>query len=594
MLFNGEAIFGAVDFEPGSGAAARRVAEIVDKASSSGLEARTFAAGNAVLGRAAFRSGTANFDDRADSRDVWAIACGELLDRQHRSDMPYHFEPARSVFLAEGVGAEGLSFMRRIDGTFAAAVWSQNERQLTLLVDRRADCRLYYRAGAGQVTFSSWLPFLRNDAAEIDPQAVAEFLRFLYIAPPRTIYRGISSVEPGCYVAARPGQIETTRLAGQVSSSSSSQQSGEILADFQFLLEQAVARRLGQRRTGVFLSSGVDSAAVLAAAQKLNPGGVEAFTVGFDAADLDETRAAQSLARQLGVPHYELRYDLDKYHEAFHRIARGFEQPFGDPAALPLVLASQSLSDRVEVITGGTGGDDLFGSPIPRHLWFSSAIAGRLPRALRIPLARVAGAAGVGEIFEFDDLEELFVTWKGWSKRDLGELLGVTPNFAESGFYRAFRDHRGAEPQALYDALGVFPPDDCRFESAALARRPIELPYHDADLTAYVRTLPASWRTSNGDTKIVLRRLFAQYFPQGRLPEKKRYFNIPLQALMARGDFALIKECLAPERLKRVGLVEPDRTTMWINRFIAGEEDLRFKIWALLVLHAWTDARPAA
>ena len=594
MLFNGEAIFGVIHFADATHIAAERADWIVEQAKQLGAHAEFRSSGPAHLGFAATHGSAVDDACLALTGNVCGVVCGELFDRQESSLRCYNEEPDRSSFVAKGIRNEGTTFIDHLDGTFAAAIWGERERQLILACDRRADCRLYYSLEDDQIVFSSWLALLNHASLEVDSRAVAEFLRFLYIAPPRTIYRGVASVEPGHYVVARPGMIEARPVVSPMQfrwEAEERDQDADALRDFQFLMEQAVARRLGQRRTAVFLSSGVDSATVMAACHRLNRGRVEAYTIGFDQADLDETNAARSLAEQLGVPYHELRFELDQYEAAFQQMTIGFEQPFGDPAALPLVLASQQLSGTTEVITGGTGGDDLFGAPIPRHLWFSTAIAGRFPRSLRQALAKAAGALGRGDVFDFDDLPELFVTWKGWTGRELGELLGTAPDFSDSGFYRKFREHRHCDPQSLYDALGIYPPDDCRFESAALARLPIELPYHDFDLTAYVQQLPQDLRMSHGDTKILLRRLFAHYFPAGRLPEKKHYFNIPLHTLMARSNFALVNEWLAPDLLKKQGFVDPQQARSWIARYLAGESALGFRIWALVVLHAWLEAR---
>src|SRR5690606_4689426 len=100
-----------------------------------------------------------------------------------------------------------------------------------------------------------------------------------------------------------------------------------------------------------------------AGCQQSNPGRVEAFTVGFDNSALDETSAAGALARQIGIPHRELRFGLSEYRAAFSRIAAGFDQPLGDPAALALVPACAAAAESVDVIVDGTGSDGVFGSP---------------------------------------------------------------------------------------------------------------------------------------------------------------------------------------------------------------------------------------
>jgi CRISPR/Cas system endoribonuclease Cas6 (RAMP superfamily) len=89
---------------------------------------------------------------------------------------------------------------------------------------------------------------------------------------------------------------------------------------------------------------------------------------------------------------------------------------------------------------------------------------------------------------------------------------------------------------------------------------------------------------------VALRRLLAQYVPGATL-NKKRYFNMPLQELMAHSNHALINDFLTPEIMKKHDAVDAGTARQWIARYLAGESALRFKIWALIVLHAWLDAR---
>lgn len=599
MLFNGEAIFGVVDFAGGSQSSMRSAEKIVQHAVRVGAHASYQVSGTAVLGfvNREIRSGPAA--PIVEAATVAAVAVGELLARGQRESL-YIREPDRSSFVANEFAAAGLPFLQKLDGTFAAAIWNEKDREFILICDRRGDGRLFYTVENGQLLFSSWLSLLARPRAFVDRQAISEFLRFLYIAPPRTIYSGIRRVEGGHYVTATSGRVVTHRWPCQAVENNgytARDGDGQDLADFQTRFETAIGRRIAGRRAGVLLSSGVDSAALAAGCEHASPGGVETFTVGFDNVELDETEAARALARQIGVPHTELRFGMSQYSAAFERVISGMEQPFGDPVQLPLALACEHARRTVDVLCDGTGSDGLFGAPIPRHLKFSLEIASKLPVALRRNIAatarllRFSYLSRHATLFEFDDPEELFITWSGWNKRELIDILNCPIDFSESGFYRIFRSHASSGSQPLYDAIGVFPPDDSRFEAAALAGLPLELPYHDVDLWSYVRNLPESCRIADGETKVILRRLFSRYFPAAGLTTQKHYFNIPLQELMARSKYSLIEEHLAPETIKRHGLVDANRARTYIDRFIAGDERLRFKVWALLVLHAWLDKR---
>ena len=97
----------------------------------------------------------------------------------------------------------------------------------------------------------------------------------------------------------------------------------------------------------------------------------------------------------------------------------------------------------------------------------------------------------------------------------------------------------------------------------------------------------------DGESKVLLKQLFAKYFPAKLRLIKKHYFNIPLSDLLAENNFEIIRTSLAREMILRHNLVDPEKAGMWLDRYMAGDGSLMFKVWALLVLHAWLDARRA-
>jgi asparagine synthase (glutamine-hydrolysing) len=591
MLFNCEAIFGAVDFAHATPTCASLAQEIIGAARRRGRHICYRTAGRGTLGQLRRSAGV----PPAVRSGLTVITMGEFYVRGEPEEL-YRDEPQRSMTLAARFASEGEPFLEKLDGVFAFAIWNEDAQELLLACDGRGDGRLFYALEENRLSFSTWLPLLVSPARAIDPMAVSEFLRFFYIAAPRTIYRGITRLDGGCLLRFTREQVEVKSLCGAEPIGESS--AAHSLAEFQNRFATAIRRRVGNRRAAVLLSGGVDSAALAAGCERANPGHVEAFTVGFDKPELDETRAARALANQMGIPHRELRFTIAEYAAIFARVIEGMEQPFADPVELPLALACQSAKQSVEVICDGTGSDGMFGGRIPSHLRFSVQFAAKLPVALRHRLSGLMRRSGVGvlarqaTLFDFDDPEELFVTWAGWRQRDLADLFGRTTDFADTGFYRAYRSHAEEGAQAVYDVIGVFPPDDSRFDCASLSDTPMALPYHDLDLWHYVRALPEECRFTRGENKLALRRLLAQYVPGATL-NKKRYFNMPLQELMAYSNHALINEFLAAEIMKKHDAVDAERARPWIARYLAGESGLRFKIWALVVLHAWLDAHQA-
>jgi len=599
LLFDGEAIFGVVDFSGQSQAARCQAEQLARRATELGAHSGYAIFGGTALGWINRKIDGGQSNAPIHNATLPIVVAGELF-----SVAPPQCEPSlpgrQYDWIINGYQAGGSEFLTQLDGTFALALWQEREQRLALMTDRSGDGKLFFHKEADRLLFSSWLKLLGGPHHEIDRQSFHEFLRFLYITPPRTIYQGIYRIEPGNSVNVSLGAMETAVLEPMSANQAElarADDADETLQEFQNLFEGSIRRRIGARRVGVFLSSGVDSATLLAGCDQVNPGQVEAFTVGFDTVELDESNVARALANCLGVPHTTLRFNFSDYRAAFANMAQAFEQPFADPACLPLTCAANAARERVNVISDGSGSDGLFGARIPRHLQFSLDFSAKLPRAARksvgalIKRTDFLNLSSYAALFDFDDPEELFVTWSGWGKRDLEELLGGPVSFDQSGFYRAFRAQKHANSQQRFDAIGVFPPDDARFEAAALVNLPIELPYHDVDLGNFIRRLPQPLRFQDRVTKILLRQLFAKYYSEYNKILKKRYFTFPLHSFMADQDYALVRRFLSAECLTRHALVDPRRAAGWIDRYLAGDQSLLFKIWSLLVMHAWLESR---
>ncbi len=602
MLLHNRAIFGALAFHDDR-IALLCAAEMERRGRRLGAMTTLRHDGGVVLGVAS-RTSSVQFDDGRDRGRVPVVMAGEIVNR---GDLALELTGnARSVatdagLLARAYEAWDLRCLSRLDGAFAAAIWDDRHKRLLLSCDHQGAAHLYYHVAPDRLVFSSWLPLLSDLAKGIDRGAAKEFLRFLYISSSRTLYEGISRLTPGEYLVAAGGQVSTNHLPPHLPGWSdvdlSRRDARDLVTTFEELLLASVRRRVGDRRVGVLLSGGIDSATLTAACHKACPGQVETFTVAFDDPNLDESGVAEACARHLSLRHHCLRFDFPTYRRAFDAVVRGFDLPFADPASLPILLACEAGRDRVDLFVDGTGADGLFGAPIPRHLRFSLAVSAHFPdraRALlthalrRVPIARLRGCA---PLFDFDDIEELFVTWPGWSRKEVEGLLGEATSFDETRLYRTFREWRDRGPQELYNALWVLPPDDCRFEAAGVVGLPMHLPYHDRDLRGFVHRLPAHYRRDRDETKILLRRLFTRYYPQPFWGAKKHYFNFPVHAFLARRNYEIVRDYLAPDRIARHGIVDPGGVAPWIRRYLGGDHALAFKVWALMLLQRWLDTR---
>src|SRR5260370_19187054 len=102
--------------------------------------------------------------------------------------------------LSEGLARWGVvPTLRECEGMFALALWDRQKRELTLIRDRLGIKPLYWGRAGRALLFGSELKALHRHPdwrPEIDPDAVAAFLRFGCQPAPPSLYPGVPKAEP--------------------------------------------------------------------------------------------------------------------------------------------------------------------------------------------------------------------------------------------------------------------------------------------------------------------------------------------------------------------------------------------------------------
>ena len=278
-------------------------------------------------------------------------------------------------------------------GMFAIALWDVQERTLHLARDRFGEKPLYYGwagSGAGRAfVFGSELKALRAFPGFSNPvcrQALAQYMRFMVVPAPLSIYEGIYKLEPGCLlrVAAGDGLPRFARndeagisikrwwaLADVVHAGAKNQLTDEVEA------VDALEQRLGDAvrlqsladvPLGAFLSGGVDSSAIVALMRQQSTRPVKTFTVGFEEAGFDESPHARAVAKHLGTDHAELFVTAAEAQAVISQLPAMYDEPFADSSQIPTHLVCRAARQHVTVALSGDAGDELFGG-YNRYFW---------------------------------------------------------------------------------------------------------------------------------------------------------------------------------------------------------------------------------
>jgi asparagine synthase (glutamine-hydrolysing) len=553
----------------------------------------------------------------------------DLIPRGHR------FETACDTEVIPHLYEEhGLSFVSRLNGMFAFAVFDAKEGRLVLGRDRAGEKPLYYLEQNGEVMFASEIKALLAHprvGRQRDLHALTRYLLYGYFPAPYTPFLGVRKLPAGHLLIAERGRLRVepywdlrrcyeVRPAGAPGLDARGREAGpdegEAAREVHRLLSEAVRLRLrADAPVGVFLSGGVDSTAIAALAVEIAGRSVPTFTLGFKDAEFDETAYARRVAARLGTEHHEMTVGEPEMMEALLQMARLLDEPLADASLVPTHLLSRFARRTIKVALGGEGGDELFAG-YPTYLGDALARSyGRLPATVRGLLRRVVEA--IPPSFGNVGIEYLL-------KRFVA-AADLPPVVRHQVWFGAFPPDRQKEilsPEAL-DALASGPPDDPLQEARAIPeglrlRHPLDAllltdflmylqddlltkvdrasmaaslevraPFLHHPLVEYVASLPASMKLRGFTSKRILKKALAGHLSRETLTRRKRGFNIPLARFMHNTLAPLLHRALHPESVARAGLLRPEAVTTLLREHMERRRDHGRLLWNLLMLQLW-------
>lgn len=250
-----------------------------------------------------------------------------------------------------------------VDGDFAIGLTDAQGRSL-LAVDRFAARTLCWRVIDGSLHFAERADTLAAlpPRADIDPQAIFDYLYFHVIPSPRTVFKGVYRL-PAAHCASFEGGRLTLRRYWVPRFDEPQSADFETLArEFRGHLRDAVAAQLDGSKPACFLSGGTDSSTVAGMIGEVSGRQAATYSIGFEAEGYDEMAFARIAARRFGTEHHEYYVTPDDLVSAIPAVAAHYDQPFGNSSVLPAYYcARMARDDGVTRLLAGDGGDELFG-----------------------------------------------------------------------------------------------------------------------------------------------------------------------------------------------------------------------------------------
>jgi asparagine synthase (glutamine-hydrolysing) len=490
----------------------------------------------------------------------------------------------------------GPEVLHRFNGMFALALWSPLRRRLLLARDRIGIKPLFVASLAHGLIFASELPALLSHpevAADLDPDAIARWLQLGYPAERTSLLRGVWRLPPGHLLEAEDGRVVVRpwyELADRVAIREDVGLA-EAAEELEPLLRDAVRIRLvSDVPLGCFLSGGVDSTAVVAAAaaEGAHP---ETLTVRFPDGT-DESRWAGRTATALGLDNRVERCSSAEMLEVFNAWPRIAGDPLADPSLAPTWVVSRAARQRWTVALSGDGGDELL-SGYPRLRFMP-----RLRTALRLPssLRRGVGplmparrwGAKLGSALAADDEWSAYQALQGvWPADHAARLCGLrevalpwSPDLLErlTGLpvWHRYR---------MLDALTFLPERVLAKVDRASMDHSLEVrvPLLDHRVVELLLSLPPRLGSGKSVLRRVVHRLGA---PQP--PRAKRGFEVPLAGWLRGPLRERVRADLFGSTADGLGLHRQTLQRVWGDHQ-AGRADHGERLLAVAVLVRWVE-----
>jgi asparagine synthase (glutamine-hydrolysing) len=506
---------------------------------------------------------------------------------------------------------------------FAFVIHDRNAHRLFGARDRMGKKPLYYVHDNGLFAFASEPKALLHHPAvgrEMDLDALARYLVFEHVPAPYTIYAGMRKLQRahrfsfdlnrdtlsiGRYWRLRPPAPGLSEHS-----------TGYWIDRIRQTLADAVGRRLiADVPLGVFLSGGIDSAAVTAAmARRLGGPEVKTFSLGFSDPSFDESARARRLADLLGTDHHEQVLGPAAIRDALPEVSALLDEPFADASILPTWLLARFARQHVTVALGGDGGDELFAGyqtflALPATRLYNTLVPGALHRGVLRPLAERLPARHRYFSLEFKikrflrgvkvpEHERLWRWLGAFEPESLANLLtpdalgalDPEPLLAHLDTLLAADRHpdrvgRDCRVYAgTYLAEGVLTKLDRATMACSLEARS---PLLDVELVELADAIPGRLKVRAGRLKHVFKAALRGLVPDDLLDGPKQGFAVPLGSWFRNELREPLLDTLDERAIRADGLFRPQPVKRLIDDHLSGRCDNRKALFTLFMFQRW-------
>jgi len=502
---------------------------------------------------------------------------------------------------------EGEQCVLRFNGQWAFAIWDQRNQKLFLSRDRMGVRPLFYTETPHGFRFASEMKALLADSSvsmDIDLYALDQIFTFWSTIPPRTPFKNIHQLPPGCSLTVDRNGLRVHRywsLSFPDRDDLFSDQDEKLAEELREILLDATRIRLrSDVPVGAYLSGGIDSTITTALAASIVGDRLRSFSITFDDSEFNEGHFQQEASAFLKTDHSSFACTGSDIADSIPQVVWHGEQPILRTAPAPMFLLARLVRESgFKVVLTGEGADeilggyDIFKEAKIRRFWardlssrmrplllkrlypymdgiqrqslaylrhffrvserdLASPFFSHLPRwELTARLKLLFSSDVCEQIRDYDAMDELaqhlpreFASWCPFNQAEYLETTGLLPGYILSS--------QGDRMAMAHSVEGRFP-------------------FLDHRVVEFASRLSPNLKMKALNEKSLLKRACSRLVPPSILNRPKQPYRAPGgSCFFGPTEPPYIDELLSPEALERSRIFDPRAVSVLLAKFRSG------------------------
>ncbi len=456
----------------------------------------------------------------------------------------------------------GKEIFSKLNGMYAVAIWDNQKKELILARDPQGIKPLYYTLQNKNLIFASEIKAILEHNVErvLDVNAFNAYMDVLYVPAPLTMFKNIFKLEPSTILTFSNGEINKEEIIYK-----SEKYLKTDAKALESIVDSAIKRQLiSDRPVGVFLSGGIDSSTVLDSVSGSH-GKIDTFSVSFDLGDekLEEKfNIDANLARKTSeiykTNHHEIKINIDDVVNSLDEVIFHLDEPISNPTVVATYILSRFAKEKVDVVLGGDGADELFAGYERYRLsliseWYQKCVPSFLRNKLefnkRFKKLNIKNSISKYTLFFFQDREQIKSVINT-------EYLN---NYSIEFFKQFFIGNKNFTEQFLITDQKTWMIDESLMRSDKMSMAhslELRVPLLDLEIVAFAHSTPLFKKLDIFRKKKILKNAFRSRLPKYLFNQPKRgWFSPSAKWMRDPKMLEIMKETLSENYYPETGKV---------------------------------------